>query len=104
MTMYRRRFLKSTAYAGISMAVAGRHALGANNDIRMAVIGVGGKGGGHLQAFSKINPDSEELKKLFKISVKYTALLIVPASNLIAIYMKRSRREITLLGMYSHRS
>ena len=35
-------------------------------------------------AFSKVNPDSEELKRLFKISVKYTALLIVPASILIA--------------------
>jgi O-antigen/teichoic acid export membrane protein len=36
-------------------------------------------------AFSKVNSDSKELKRLFKISVKYTALLIVPASILIAI-------------------
>ncbi len=35
-------------------------------------------------AFSKVNPDSKELKRLFKFSVKYTALLIVPASILIA--------------------
>lgn len=35
-------------------------------------------------AFSKVNPNSKELKRLFKISVKYTALLIVPASILIA--------------------
>ncbi len=36
-------------------------------------------------AFSKINLHSNELKRLFKISVKYTALLIVPASILISI-------------------
>lgn len=31
-------------------------------------------------AFSKLNPDSEELRRLFRLSVKYTAILIVPAS------------------------
>lgn len=36
-------------------------------------------------AFSKLTPDSKEFKRLFKISVKYTALLIVPASIVIAI-------------------
>jgi O-antigen/teichoic acid export membrane protein len=39
-------------------------------------------------AFSKVNPDSSELKKLFTLSVKYTAVLIVPASVLIAAASK----------------
>lgn len=49
----RRVFLQSTVCTGLSLATAHRHVLGANGDIRMAVIGVGGKGGGHLQAFSR---------------------------------------------------
>jgi O-antigen/teichoic acid export membrane protein len=36
-------------------------------------------------AFAKLNPDEDEFKKLFKMAVKYTALLIVPASVAVAI-------------------
>ena len=39
-------------------------------------------------AFSKVNPDSDELKRAFKLSVKYVALLIVPATTIVAILSK----------------
>ncbi len=48
----RRRFLKTTA--GFAMLAPVRRALGANNEIRVAVIGLGGKGGQHAQVFSKL--------------------------------------------------
>lgn len=38
--------------------------------------------------FSKVNPNSNDLKKIFKLSVKYTALLIIPATIIIAILSK----------------
>ncbi len=47
----RRTFLKSAAVAGIALAAPNAKVLGANDDIRMAVIGLGGKGGSHLSNF-----------------------------------------------------
>ncbi|MEM1546778.1 MAG: oligosaccharide flippase family protein [Candidatus Methanomethylicia archaeon] len=35
--------------------------------------------------FSKVNPNGDELKRVFRLSVKYTALLIIPAAIIIAI-------------------
>jgi predicted dehydrogenase len=40
--------------AGLAMAAPASRALGANDDIRLAVVGVGGQGGGHLRLFSRI--------------------------------------------------
>jgi len=40
--------------AGLAMATPTSRVLGANNDIRLAVVGVGGQGGGHMGYFSKI--------------------------------------------------
>jgi predicted dehydrogenase len=45
----RRTFFKSTALAGASLATS--RVLGANNDIRVAVIGLGNKGGQHVKVF-----------------------------------------------------
>jgi O-antigen/teichoic acid export membrane protein len=39
-------------------------------------------------AFSKVNPHSNDLKKIFKLSVKYTALLIIPATVIVATLSK----------------
>jgi O-antigen/teichoic acid export membrane protein len=39
-------------------------------------------------AFSKVSPDSNELKKAFKLAVKYTALFIVPAAVVVATLSK----------------
>jgi len=39
-------------------------------------------------AFSKLNPSSNELNKVFKLSVKYTSLFIIPATLIIAILSK----------------
>jgi hypothetical protein len=56
----RRDFIKSSMIAGASLAVATPFSKvrGANNDIRLAVVGVGGKGrfrrGGHCMEFSNI--------------------------------------------------
>ncbi|MGQ9468428.1 MAG: oligosaccharide flippase family protein [Nitrososphaerales archaeon] len=39
-------------------------------------------------AFSKVNPDGDELKRAFKLSVKYVALLIIPVTIIVAILSK----------------
>ena len=52
----RRRFLKSTACtaAGALTARSWGQVSGANGDIRVAVVGFGGRGGSHIDAFSKM--------------------------------------------------
>ena len=52
----RRDFMKSTVAVGAGLALAGpaSRVLGANDDVRIAVIGVGSQGGGHMGYFSKI--------------------------------------------------
>jgi len=39
-------------------------------------------------AFSKVDPNSGELRRIFRLSVKYTALLIIPATIIVAILSK----------------
>ncbi len=56
MTVSRRRFLKKSALATASLAIASRTALGAigaNDRIRIAVVGVGGRGTDHISGFGK---------------------------------------------------
>ncbi len=56
MTISRRRFLKKSALATASLAIASRTALGAigaNDRIRIAVVGVGGRGTDHISGFGK---------------------------------------------------
>jgi len=55
-SLTRRDFLKSSMIAGATMAVASPFSKvrGANNDIRIAVIGTGGQGGGHCRQWSKL--------------------------------------------------
>lgn len=52
----RRDFIKSSMIAGATMAVAAPFSKvrGANDDIRIAVIGTGGQGSGHCQRWSRI--------------------------------------------------
>ncbi len=52
-TVTRRSFIKSSMAVGAGLAVAGpaSRVLGANDDIRVAVVGVGGQGGGHMRYF-----------------------------------------------------
>ena len=52
----RRRFLKgsSAAAAGLMFSSAAHKALGANDDVRVAVVGCGGRGSGHVKTFSSI--------------------------------------------------
>ena len=52
----RRHFVKSTIGAGIGLALAQPHSrvLGANDDIRVAVIGLNGRGGSHIGGFRNI--------------------------------------------------
>src|SRR5512143_1751365 len=52
----RREFITSSMAVGAGLAMAGpaSRVLGANNDIRLAIVGVGGQGGGHMGYFSKI--------------------------------------------------
>jgi len=52
----RRDFMKGSVAVGAGFALAGTasRVLGANDDVRIAVIGVGGQGGGHMNYFSRI--------------------------------------------------
>jgi predicted dehydrogenase len=52
----RRDFLKSTMAAGVAMTLAAPYSKirGANNDIRLAVVGTGGQGSGHIRTFGRI--------------------------------------------------
>jgi len=52
----RRDFMKGSIAvgAGLAMAAPASRVLGANDDIRIAVIGVGSQGGGHMRYFSGI--------------------------------------------------
>ena len=52
----RRRFLSGAAAAGAATLIfnSKTRALGANDDVRVAIVGVGGRGSDHIKAFSKI--------------------------------------------------
>ena len=52
----RRDFMKGSMAIGAGLVMAGptSRVLGANDDVRIAVIGVGSQGGGHMNYFSKI--------------------------------------------------
>ena len=50
----RRSFLKTASLAGVGFALSRQHVLSANDDIRVAVIGLGGKGGQHTEVFSSM--------------------------------------------------
>ncbi len=52
----RRDFLKSSMAAGVAMTLAApfSRVRGANNDIRLAVVGTGSQGGGHIKNFGKL--------------------------------------------------
>ena len=52
----RRDFIKTSMAAGAAMVLAAPYSRvrGANNDIRVGVIGVGGQGGGHIGYFNKL--------------------------------------------------
>ena len=52
-TYSRRQFLKNAA-AGLTVLTPMGKLLGANNDIRIAVIGLGNKGGGHIRGLAKL--------------------------------------------------
>jgi len=51
-TLSRRDFLKTTAWAGACLATP--RVLGANEDIRVAIVGLGNKGKSHLRVFGNI--------------------------------------------------
>ena len=56
-TFSRRNFLKTSVVAGAAIGLPARlwaQATGANSDIRVAVVGFGGRGGSHISAFSKM--------------------------------------------------
>ncbi len=52
----RRNFVKNSITAGFGLALARPHSkvLGANGDIRVAVVGINGRGGNHINAFNNI--------------------------------------------------
>jgi len=54
--MTRRRFLTTSAAAGAATILASSklRAVGANDDLRVAIVGCGGRGGNHISAFSKM--------------------------------------------------
>ncbi len=52
----RREFIKSTASAGVALTLAGPYSRvrGANDAIRVAVVGINGRGGSHISAFGNM--------------------------------------------------
>jgi predicted dehydrogenase len=52
--MNRRDFVKASVAAGLSLTVPCSRVRGANNDIRLAVVGIGGQGANHINWFRKI--------------------------------------------------
>jgi len=52
----RRNFLKTSLAAGVGLTMAGPHSRvrGANDDIRVAVVGINGRGGSHISEFRDI--------------------------------------------------
>jgi hypothetical protein len=51
----RRVFLKTAATAGLTLAGGRSRILGANDDIRLAIVGLGNKGGSHVNHISKLS-------------------------------------------------
>ncbi|MCJ7730400.1 MAG: Gfo/Idh/MocA family oxidoreductase, partial [Sedimentisphaerales bacterium] len=53
----RRDFIKRSAAAGVGLALASpfSRVRGANDDIRVAVVGINGRGGSHIGAFDKMD-------------------------------------------------
>lgn len=49
----RRDFLKTTSLTGLALAAPSLNVVGANDEIRVAVIGLGGKGAQHVERFSQ---------------------------------------------------
>ncbi len=78
----RRSFIKKSAWAG-TLALSGGQVLGANSDIRVAVIGLGGKGKGHLRDFSEMP------------GVRVVALCDVDPERL-------AKRANTVAGVFAH--
>jgi predicted dehydrogenase len=56
MHLTRRQFVKGSVAAGLGLVYAGPSArvLGANNDIRVAVVGINGRGGSHISGFGNM--------------------------------------------------
>ena len=48
----RRSFVERSLFAGAAMALPTHRVLGANSDVRVAIIGCGGKGTSHLRDFA----------------------------------------------------
>ena len=53
-TYSRRSFLKHAVLTS-TVLCSGRNVLGASDDIRIAIIGLGGKGRGHLETFDRMD-------------------------------------------------
>jgi hypothetical protein len=53
----RRSFLKGSVAAGVGLTLASpfSRVRGANDDIRVAVVGINGRGGSHIGAFNKMD-------------------------------------------------
>jgi predicted dehydrogenase len=63
--MTRRSFLKSTLYTGAALGLPARswaQVAGANEDIRIAVVGFGGRGGDHIQGYSNLRKNGEKVR------------------------------------------
>jgi predicted dehydrogenase len=58
MSFSRRKFLQTSTWIGTGLGLSGmaplRRVLGANSDIRVAVVGLNGRGEAHIEAFSKL--------------------------------------------------
>ncbi|UCD52165.1 MAG: Gfo/Idh/MocA family oxidoreductase, partial [Phycisphaerales bacterium] len=89
-SLSRRTFLKSTALAGASLATS--RVLGANDDIRVAVIGLGNKGGQHVKAFRSMG--GCRVTALCDVDPKRVAKRLEPFDDKKAIFTTTDLRRV----------
>ncbi|NQU24916.1 MAG: Gfo/Idh/MocA family oxidoreductase, partial [Candidatus Nealsonbacteria bacterium] len=60
----RRTFLKSTAATGVAAVAFGENRAGASDRIRVAVVGIRGRGGSHIRSLQKLAGENVEVAAL----------------------------------------
>jgi len=79
LSITRRKFLSLAGYSALSLPLAGQRVIGANDRIRVALIGCGGRAGSHAEVFPKLknvevialcDPDTAQMDKLVQRTLK----------------------------------
>lgn len=75
LSISRRKFLSMTGYSALALPLAGQNVIGANNRVRVAIIGCGGRGKSHASVFPQLknvevvalcDPDSAQIDSMLE--------------------------------------